>query len=74
MKLNSLRLSARAHGINPAKLPKVELIKQIQRAEGNFDCYASATTGHCDQSDCAWRDDCLSASIEGAAGSMSTQS
>ena len=37
---------------------KADLIKQIQKTEGNFPCFGTAV-GHCDQIDCLWRDDCL---------------
>ncbi|MDA8433331.1 MAG: 2Fe-2S iron-sulfur cluster-binding protein, partial [Nitrospiraceae bacterium] len=35
------------------------LVRAIQRAEGNFDCFGSARSGHCSQDDCLWRQDCL---------------
>ena len=34
------------------------LIRSIQRAEGNPDCFRSSQVG-CDQVDCAWRKYCL---------------
>lgn len=34
------------------------LIRSIQRAEGNPDCFGKAQ-GHCDHLDCAWRQYCL---------------
>jgi hypothetical protein len=34
------------------------LIRSIQRAEGNPDCFRR-TEGDCDQVDCAWRPYCL---------------
>jgi len=34
------------------------LIRSIQRAEGNPDCF-DRTQGHCDRLDCAWRQYCL---------------
>ncbi len=37
---------------------KPELIREIQRKEGNFDCYGSAQ-GHCDQLECSFRSSCL---------------
>jgi hypothetical protein len=36
----------------------VELIRRIQRAEGNFDCFGTAID-YCDQSQCCFREDCL---------------
>jgi hypothetical protein len=39
-------------------LSKVELIRQIQRAEGNFDCFGTAKD-FCDQLQCCFREGCL---------------
>ncbi len=36
----------------------VDLIRSIQRAEGNFDCFGTAN-GYCDQWGCRWRTFCL---------------
>jgi hypothetical protein len=41
-----------------AFLDVAELIRSIQRAEGNPDCFRRAR-GHCDRPDCAWRRYCL---------------
>jgi hypothetical protein len=60
MNMTTIRQFAKTLNIDPGKLSKTELIKQIQLTEGNFDCYASATNGECDQLDCTWRSDCLS--------------
>lgn len=56
---NNIELHIRQHDINPRGLSKQELIRKIQREEGNFDCFASATAGECDQTMCSWRKDCL---------------
>ncbi len=61
MKLNEVRAIAKAYGIAPGKLPKPGVIKLIQSAEGNFDCFATAQNGECDQTSCLWRDDCFDA-------------
>ena len=61
MKLEEIRSIAKSHGINPAKLPKAELIKSIQSHEGSFDCFATAYSGECDQVGCCWREDCFAA-------------
>jgi hypothetical protein len=37
------------------------LIKAIQIKEGNFDCFATAYGGVCDQTGCRWREDCFAA-------------
>ena len=62
MNMKHIRHLAKTFKIEPGHLSKTELIKQIQLAEGNFDCYGSAEDGACDQLDCTWRNDCLSES------------
>lgn len=59
MKINEIRKIASELGIkNFTKFKKGELVLEIQRAEGNFDCFGTA--GYfCDQEDCYWREDCL---------------
>jgi hypothetical protein len=59
MTVKELQKMARAMGIKTSGLKKAEVIKQIQRTEGNFDCFGMAT-GNCDQIDCLFREDCLS--------------
>jgi len=54
MKIQQMRDIARDRRLNPGRLGKVELIRAIQRAEGNFDCFATAHDGVCDQSQCLW--------------------
>ena len=58
-------LAKKSH-ISASGLSKTELIRRLQLAEGNFDCYARALTGTCDQTACLWRDDCLHDSVESA--------
>jgi len=62
MKAEEVRSIARSHQIGIKGLSKANMIREIQRHEGNFDCYASAFSGDCDQSDCRWRKDCLTES------------
>lgn len=62
MKLEQVRAIAKSLGINPGKFKKIELVKQIQITEGNFDCFATACNGTCDQENCLWREDCLDVS------------
>ena len=59
MNLQELRVLAQNHGLKPGKIKKRELIRAIQRQEGNFDCYATAYDGVCDQYGCLWRRDCF---------------
>jgi len=59
MNMKEIRAIAKAHGIKPLKRTKIALVKSIQTDEGNFDCFATASTGECNQVSCLWRDDCL---------------
>ena len=63
MKLEEIRSIAKSHNINPGKLSKTELIKSIQTDESNFDCFATAYSGECDQVNCLWREDCFAAAL-----------
>jgi len=64
LNLQEIKPIAKAKGINSRNLKKTELIHVIQKIEGYFDCYGSATSGFCDQMDCLWRDDCLVCSVK----------
>ncbi|MEW5768229.1 MAG: Rho termination factor N-terminal domain-containing protein [bacterium] len=59
MKMAEVKAKAEELGIKPGRMKKEELIRQIQRTEGNFDCFGTATEGRCDQTDCCWQEDCL---------------
>lgn len=65
MKLNEIREIAKSHGIQGSKLSKTDLVRSIQSREGNFDCFATAINGDCDQSDCRWREDCFDTAKKG---------
>lgn len=59
MRLSEIEKKAKSLGIRDTwRLSKKELIKTIQRKEGNFDCFGSARN-FCDQLVCAWRADCI---------------
>ena len=59
MRIQEIRAIAKKKGVNYARMNKADLIRSIQHAEGNFDCFGSPADGVCDQSACAWREDCL---------------
>ena len=65
MKLEAIRSIAKSMGIAPANQFKTELIRNIQAKEGNYDCYATAYGGECNQGDCSWREDCFDAARKG---------
>jgi hypothetical protein len=59
MELREIRRIAKAMGVTSKGLDKIELVRAIQRAEGNFDCFATAVEEECDQEACLWREDCF---------------
>ena len=59
MRLAEVEKKARKLGIKDTwKFSKKDLIRQIQRREGNFQCFGTATN-FCDQMACCWRVDCI---------------
>jgi hypothetical protein len=60
MMLQKIKGIAKKMGINAGNLNKPKLIKAIQKAEGNQDCYSTPQVQTCGQIDCLWREDCLS--------------
>ena len=59
MQMQEIRTIAKNIGIKTSRQSKVELVRSIQVAEGNFNCFATAENGICDQVACSWRDDCF---------------
>jgi len=59
MTLKEVKEMARNYEIKAGKMKKDEIVRAIQRAEGNFDCFGTAASGDCSQEDCLWRKDCL---------------
>lgn len=59
MRLSEIEKKARSVGIKDTwKYSKKDLIKTIQRTEGNFDCFGTAG-GYCDQLACCWISECI---------------
>ena len=58
MKMQEIRNMAKQHKINSFGKSKKDLILEIQRAEGNFDCFGKAQS-FCDQYQCCFRSLCL---------------
>lgn len=58
IKMPELRAIAKKHGINSFGKTKATLIREIQIAEGNFDCFGSAVE-YCDQWGCRYRPLCF---------------
>jgi hypothetical protein len=60
MTLKMIKEIAKEKGLKTGNMKKENIIRSIQRAEGNFDCFKTAAAGECDQINCLWRADCLS--------------
>jgi hypothetical protein len=58
MKMQDVRAVAKGLGIKISRRKKEDLVRDIQRAEGNRDCYNRGLSTTCGQDGCAWRDDC----------------
>lgn len=63
MQMTEIRTIAKTLGVKTARMSKADIIKEIQKAEGNFDCFATPSDGYCDQMGCLWRDDCLKSAV-----------
>ena len=60
MRLSEITRKAKSVGLKDTwKYSKKDLIKAIQRKEGNFDCFGTVITGQCNQNGCCWRVDCV---------------
>ena len=58
MSIRELQKMARSFGINTGGFNKIDLVRAIQRAEGNFACFGTAN-GSCDQIKCRFREYCI---------------
>ncbi len=58
MKMQEVKEIAKKRGIKTANMKKADIIRAIQQAEGNCDCYDTGRVAECGQSNCLWRDDC----------------
>lgn len=58
MNMKEIKLIAVECGIVPGKLKKAELVRAIQRAENNPECFMIGLLDRCVEYDCLWRGDC----------------
>ena len=59
MTLKQVKDTAKIKGIKVGNMKKANIIRTIQKTEGNFDCFGTASAGVCDQINCLWKEDCL---------------
>jgi len=62
--LQKIKGIAKSGGVNPGKMRKADIIRAIQRVEGNFDRFGTAMVGYCDQQSCLWSNRLLRFKIE----------
>jgi hypothetical protein len=58
MKMDEIKEIAKLHDIKVARLKKTDLVRAIQQAEGNAQCFDSGMSHGCGQHNCLWREDC----------------
>ncbi len=59
MTIKKIKDIAGKKGVKVGNMKKENIIRAVQRTEGNFDCFGTAKEGICDQLNCLWREDCL---------------
>ena len=58
MKMGEVRAHAKSLGITSIRKSKEQVIREIQLAENNRDCFNRGESTTCGQDLCAWRADC----------------
>ena len=58
MKITLLQKKAEALGVNPKGMKKPELVRAIQAAEGNQQCFGAPRSTDCPHTDCCFLSDC----------------
>jgi len=61
MLMKEIRVLAKKMGLKPGRLSKMNLIRLIQKSEGNNICFGSNQSASCGQPSCLWLDDCQKA-------------
>ena len=55
-----VKRKAKEMQVNSYRMKKKDLIRAIQRAESNIDCYATPRVEVCSEDSCLWSNDCRS--------------
>jgi hypothetical protein len=58
MKVEQVRAVAAQKGVKAGKMKKADLIRSIQKTEGNEVCFDTGKAQQCGQQQCLWREDC----------------
>jgi hypothetical protein len=59
MRRQELVAIAKAKNIIVRNHSNGNIVRAIQRAEGNYDCFGTDKARRCEQRNCLWREDCL---------------
>ena len=68
MTYNEIRKMASGMGIKTYRMKKADLVRGIQQAESNIECYGTERVDYCNEHECLWRNDCLSLNSNKKAG------
>lgn len=58
MTLKEVKGIAKRMDLKVTNIKKTELIRSIQKSEGNNDCFKTGYANECRQFNCLWRQDC----------------
>lgn len=58
MNMTEVKAIAKARGVKPGKMTKESLIRAIQQAENNPECFNTGFSRECGQEQCLWLNDC----------------
>ena len=59
MKFQNCQKMAKGMGVSTHRMKKTDMIRAIQRAENNVDCYSTDRVDMCGELSCLWRADCV---------------
>jgi hypothetical protein len=60
MTLKEVKELAKRMNLRVTNVRKTDIIRTIQRSEGNNDCFKTGYANECSQFNCLWRQDCSS--------------
>ena len=63
MNVNEIKKMAKTMGVNTYGMKKTDIVRAIQRAESNLECYGTERVNACHESGCLWRDACFSLGV-----------
>ncbi len=59
MRFQEIRKMAKDVGISTHRMKKTDIIRAIQGAENNIECYGTERVDSCHEQECLWRSNCL---------------